>query len=165
MPISAEPALVMMVRTSAKSRLIRPGTVIRSEMPLYALAQHVVGDRERVEHRASPCRTTCSRRSLGMTMRVSTFSRSSAMPCSAWAIAPLALEDEGLGDHGDGQRATVSRAMSRDDGRPAGAGAAAHAGGDEHHVRAFEERLGSPRGSLRPPAGRPRDWSPRRGPG
>src|SRR5437867_3752282 len=33
MPISAEPALVMIVFTSAKSRLMRPGTVMRSLMP------------------------------------------------------------------------------------------------------------------------------------
>src|SRR2546421_491613 len=32
-PISAEPASCMIVRTSAKSRLIRPGIVIRSVMP------------------------------------------------------------------------------------------------------------------------------------
>ena len=33
MPISAEPASRMIVRTSAKSRLTMPGTVIRSVMP------------------------------------------------------------------------------------------------------------------------------------
>ena len=33
MPMSAEPASFMTVRTSAKSRLIRPGMVIRSQMP------------------------------------------------------------------------------------------------------------------------------------
>ena len=33
MPISAEPASRMIVRTSAKSRLTSPGTVIRSVMP------------------------------------------------------------------------------------------------------------------------------------
>ena len=32
----------------------------------------------------------------------------------------------------------MSRAVRRDDGRRAGAGAAAHAGGDEAHVRALE---------------------------
>jgi hypothetical protein len=33
MPISAVPEPSMIVRTSAKSRLIRPGSVIRSQMP------------------------------------------------------------------------------------------------------------------------------------
>ncbi|MNN51840.1 hypothetical protein D3C81_1665010 [compost metagenome] len=32
-PISAEPRSVIIVFTSAKSRLIRPGTAIRSEIP------------------------------------------------------------------------------------------------------------------------------------
>ncbi len=82
MPISAEPALAMTDFTSAKSRLIRPGVVIRSVMP------------------ETPCSSTWSAclkasrtltlrslidrsRSLGMTMRVSTSSRSWAMPSSA----------------------------------------------------------------------------------
>ena len=51
MPSSALPASAMIVRTSAKSRLIRPGSVIRSRDALDALAQHVVGDAERLDHR------------------------------------------------------------------------------------------------------------------
>ena len=82
MPISAEPALAITDFTSAKSRLIRPGVVIRSVMP------------------ETPCRSTWSAclnasstdtlrseidssRSLGITMRVSTSSRRRAMPSSA----------------------------------------------------------------------------------
>ena len=44
---------------------------------------------------------------------------------------------ERLGDHADGEDAEFARDLG-DDGRGAGAGAAAHAGGDEHHVRAGE---------------------------
>ena len=42
--------------------------------------------------------------------------------------------------HADGEDALVARGLG-DDRRSAGAGAAAHAGGDEAHVRAFERRL------------------------
>ena len=53
------------------------------------------------------------------------------------AHAALALEVERLGDHADGEDAEFAR-RARDHRRGAGAGAAAHAGGDEHHVRAGE---------------------------
>ena len=82
MPIKAEPALAITDFTSAKSRLIRPGVVIRSVIP------------------ETPCSSTWSAclnasstdtlrslidssRSLGMTMRVSTSSRSCEIPSSA----------------------------------------------------------------------------------
>ena len=52
----------------------------------------------------------------------------------------LALEAEGLGHHGYGQRAGLAGDLGDDRGR-AGAGAAAHAGGDEHHVGALEQLL------------------------
>ena len=51
--------------------------------------------------------------------------------------AALALEMERLGDDADGEDADFAR-RARDDRRRAGAGAAAHAGGDEDHVRAGE---------------------------
>ena len=50
-------------------------------------------------------------------------------------LALQALEHEGLGHHADGQRTHLT-GRARDDRRGAGAGAAAHARGDEHHVRA-----------------------------
>ena len=82
MPMMAVPALVMTILTSAKSVLIRPGTVMRSVMPrtpwrrtssaiLKALTMLVLSFE------------TVSRRSLGMTMRVSTFSLRVWMPFSA----------------------------------------------------------------------------------
>ncbi len=51
------------------------------------------------------------------------------------AHALVALEGEGLGDDADGEDAHLAH-RAGDDRRRAGAGAAAHAGGDEHHVRA-----------------------------
>ena len=51
------------------------------------------------------------------------------------AHAPLAFEMERLGDDADGEDAGLLRGPG-DHRCGAGAGAAAHAGGDEHHVRA-----------------------------
>ena len=48
-PIIALPALGMIVRTSAKSRLMSPGQRDQVADPLDALAQHVVGDPERLD--------------------------------------------------------------------------------------------------------------------
>ena len=53
------------------------------------------------------------------------------------AHAALAFEVERLGDHADGEDAELARRLG-DHRRGAGAGAAAHARGDEHHVRAGE---------------------------
>ena len=82
MPMRAEPALLMIIFTSAKSVLMRPGVVMRSVMPctpcsrtssaiLKALSTDVFSF------------DTVSSRSFGMTIRVSTFSFSFWMPCSA----------------------------------------------------------------------------------
>ena len=70
-------------------------------------------------------------------MSVSTCFCSSRMPASASAHAALAFELERLGDDADGQDAGFAR-RPRHDRRRARAGAAAHAGGDEGHVRARE---------------------------
>ncbi len=51
--------------------------------------------------------------------------------------AATAFEGEGLGHHTHRQDATLSR-HARDDRRGPRAGTAAHAGGDEHHMRAFQ---------------------------
>ena len=53
------------------------------------------------------------------------------------AHAASAFELEGLGDHADGEDPLVAGGAG-DDRRRARAGAAAHAGGDEHHVRAVQ---------------------------
>src|SRR5205807_5275856 len=53
------------------------------------------------------------------------------------AHAALTVEVERLGYHADGEDAQVARGLG-DGGGSASAGAAAHAGGDEHHVGAGE---------------------------
>ena len=134
--ISAAPPSDMIVRTSAKSRLIRPGTVISSEMPwtpwrstssarrkaclqvgalVHDLQQAVVGDDDQ---------------GIGLLFELGDagFGR---------LDAARAFEGEGAGDHANGQRADFLGDL-RHDRRAAGAGAAAHAGGDEDHVGAFE---------------------------
>ena len=72
-----------------------------------------------------------------MMISVSTAFCSSTMPGFGEPHAALAFEVERLGDDTDGQDAEFAR-RARDHRRRAGAGAAAHAGGDEHHVRAGE---------------------------
>jgi hypothetical protein len=55
-------------------------------------------------------------------------------------LALRAFEGERTGDDGDGERADLFGDL-RDDRSGAGAGAAAHAAGDEHHVRTLERFL------------------------
>ena len=83
MPISAEPASCMIVRTSAKSRLIRPGIVIRSVMPWTPWRSTLSASRNAssIEVRRS---TTASSFSLGITISVSTTSRRRSIPSVAW---------------------------------------------------------------------------------
>ena len=73
--------------------------------------------------------------------------------------AASAFECERLGAHADGQNAFVARGLG-DHRRSASAGAAAHAGSDEAHVRALERRIdlierlfGGGAADLRPRAG------------
>ena len=73
-------------------------------------------------------------------MSVSTLSLSVLMPGLGALHALVALEHERLGDDADGERAELAGDL-RDDRRRAGAGAAALAGGDEHHVGALERLL------------------------
>ena len=82
MPMSAEPALLMIIRTSAKSVLMRPGLVMRSDMPatpLYRTSSACA----KASITVSRASTIDSSRSFGTTMRVSTFSFSFAIPASA----------------------------------------------------------------------------------
>ena len=69
------------------------------------------------------------------------------MPAVGQAHAVAALEVEGLGHHADGENAPLSGALG-DDRSGAGAGAAAHARGDEHHVDAVEMLADLRRGFL-----------------
>ena len=82
MPISAEPASRMIVRTSAKSRLTRPGSVIRSVIPCTPCRR--MSSAIRNASTTEVCRsTTWSSRSFSITINVSTRSRSWSMPRSA----------------------------------------------------------------------------------
>ncbi len=83
MPIRAEPASDMTDLTSAKSRLIRPGVVMRSVMPETPWCRTWSAWRNE-SSRLTLGSLIDSSRSLGMTIRVSTSSRSAWMPASAW---------------------------------------------------------------------------------
>ena len=125
--------------TSAKSRLIRPGVVIRSVMPW--TPESSTWSAALNASSTLTCRSEMdSSRSFGITISVSTSSRSRSMPASAWHAAALALEAERAGHHADGERAERAGHVGHH-GRAAGAGAAALARGDEDHVGALEHLL------------------------
>ena len=83
MPISAEPASAMIARTSAKSRLMRPGIVIRSVMPWTPWRSTLSASRNasRMLVRRSTIESSFS---FGITISVSTISRRRSMPSCAW---------------------------------------------------------------------------------
>ena len=136
MPMMAVPALLMIILTSAKSVLIRPGTVIRLVIPWTpcirtssAILKALTIDVFSLD--------TVSRRSLGMMMRVSTFSFRFWMPCSAWTERRRPSNVKGRVTT-PMVRAPRPLAISATTGCGAGAGTAAFAGRDEHHVGAFQ---------------------------
>ena len=81
--MSAEPAPCMTDLTSAKSRLIRPGVVMRSVIP-WTPESSTWSALRKASSIDTPRSLIERRRSLGMTMSVSTSSRSCEMPVSAW---------------------------------------------------------------------------------
>ena len=81
-PMSAFPDVCMTVRTSAKSRLIRPGRVIRSQMP-WTPCRRTSSATRKASSIEVPRSSTCSRRSLGTTMTVSTSTARRSRPRSA----------------------------------------------------------------------------------
>ena len=83
MPIMAVPASFLTVRMSAKSRLMRPGMVMRSVTP-WMPWRNVSSAMRKASIIEVFLSTISSRRSFGMTMSVSTFWESRSMPCSAW---------------------------------------------------------------------------------
>ena len=132
MAIRADPALDMTVFTSAKSRLIRPGSVISSEMP-WMPWRSTSSTTRRADSTGVFRSITWSRRSLGMVIRVSTFAFRAWDALFGHPLPSRSLEDERLGHHAHGERAHLLGDLGDHRGG-AGAGAAAHAGGDEHHV-------------------------------
>ena len=95
MPIMAEPALVITAFTSLKSTLIRPGTLIRSEIPCtpWRSTSSASLKASFMEVRLS---TTWSRRSLGMVIRASTLAFRLAIPCSATLKRRRPSKEKGL---------------------------------------------------------------------
>ena len=81
-PIRASPLPFITVFTSAKSMLISPGSVIRSEMPCTA-CNRAESARRNAFLIGVFCSTTFNKCWLGMMMRVSTLLRSFSIPCSA----------------------------------------------------------------------------------
>ena len=138
-PIMAVPACFMMVLTSAKSRLMMPGTVMRSVMPGY-LGKDAIGNREGLEHGGLL---------LGDVEQLVVRDNDHGVDAIGKGLNALfgalltlaALEGEGLGHDGDGQRTDLVHRDIGNDGSGAGAGATALTAGDEHHVGA-SERLG-----------------------
>ena len=104
---------------------------------LHALAEHVVGQLERlgdrrllVDHLHQPL-VGDGDQGVDPALQVGDAVVGAALPLET-------LELEGLGDHADGQRPLLAGDLGHRRGR-AGAGAAAHAGGDEHHVAVLEQ--------------------------
>ena len=82
MPIRADPAPLMTLFTSAKSRLIRPGVVIRSVMP-WTPESNTWSALRKASITLTLRSEICSSRSLGMTISVSHSWRRESMPSSA----------------------------------------------------------------------------------
>ena len=94
-PITAYPIPCMIVRTSAKSRLMIPGIVMISLIPWTAwrrMSSAIRNDSKKLVPRS----TTSIRRSFGMVTTVSTVSASSASPCSAIFMRWLPSKENGL---------------------------------------------------------------------
>ena len=135
-PMIAIPIPAMIVFTSAKSRLIEPGHQDQVRDALDRLPQHVVGGRERVGERRRPRDRREQPLVRDRDHRVDAVAQ--LLEAALGLQLPLLpLELERLGHDGDRQRAELA-GEAGDDRRGAGAGAAAEAGRDEHHVGAVE---------------------------
>ena len=135
-PIIALPISRITARTSAKSRLISPGLTIRSVIRGDARIEHLVGHGEGV---GEGCLVVGDPEQVLVRdddERVDALLQFGDAGLGD-AHAAQALEMERLGDDADRQDADLAGDPG-DDGRGAGAGSAAHAGGDEHHVDALE---------------------------
>ena len=135
-PISAAPPFCMTVRTSAKSTLMMPVLVMRLAMPWVAWSSTSSAFLS-ASWKGMPLPTTARSRSLGTTIIVSTFLRISEMPCSACFIRFRPSKRNGLVTMPTVSAPAVAGDL-RDDRRRAGAGAAAHAAGDEDQVGALD---------------------------
>ncbi len=132
----AEPAPCMTDFTSAKSRLMSPGVVIRSVMPCTPDEQHLVGGREGLEH-AHAAVADLEQAVVGNDDEGVDLALERRDARLGLGAATLALELERPGHDADGQCAD-RLGDPRDDRCATGSGAAALARGDEHHVGAGE---------------------------
>src|SRR2546429_6808834 len=134
-PIIAIPCSAITVRTSWKSTLISPGTLMISEMPATAFFS-TLSAAENASSIDTSSPSTSSSFSLRITMTESTCCDSSSIPVSAACILRTPSNEKGLVT-----TATVRIPISldlRNNGCRARAGATAHSGGDEGHVRAAQ---------------------------
>jgi len=124
--MSADPAPCITDFTSAKSRLMRPGVVMRSVMPW--TPESSTWSAERNASSTDTERSEIDSGAQGLDAGVGLHR------------APAALEGEGTRHDADRQRAERAGDAGHD-GRAAGAGAAALARGDEDHVGAAQDVL------------------------
>ena len=94
-PISAEPASFMTAFTSAKSVLMSPGVVMRVVIPRTPWTNTSSASSNAASSDVLSSEMV-SRRSLGMTIWVSTLSLSWTMPCSAWTARRRPSNPKGL---------------------------------------------------------------------
>ena len=102
----------------------------------HALAQHVVGGLEGI-HQGDLLLADHLQALIGDDDQAVHVHQQVCDALLGQAHLPLALKREGLGDDADGQDAQVMGDL-RHNGSRTGAGAAAHTGGDEDHLRALE---------------------------
>ena len=135
-PISAMPMPVMIVSHVGEVDVDLAGHGDQVGDALDRLAQHVVGDAERLGERRAAL-DEVEQPLVGDGDQRVDAPRSSSIAALGDCMRRRALEAERLGDDGDGQRADLGGERG-DDRRGAGAGAAAQAGGQEDHVGAVE---------------------------
>ena len=139
MPISADPAPDITDLTSAKSRLIRPGVVIRSVMPCTPESSTWSALRKASRHRdaavADRQQPVVGDDDEGVDLLAQLRDAGLGL-----VGPPTPLEGERAGDHTDGQGAQALRDPGDDGGAP-GAGATALPRGDEDHVGPLEDLL------------------------
>ena len=107
--------------------------------PLHALAQHIVGDLEGALEADLAVKHLDELLIGDDEQRIHEIAQITDARLGV-RHARRALKIEGLGDHGDGEDAH-GLGYLRDDGSRAGAGAAAHARGDEQKIDAFKSLL------------------------
>ena len=126
----------MMERMSEKSRLIRPGVVMMSAMPSTAWRRMSSADAKGL-HEVRAFRDDFEQLVVRDGDDGIDAGGEFGQSFFGLLLPPRSFEAEGLGDNRDGKRVEFFREGS-DHRSSTGARAAADAGGDEDHVRAFE---------------------------